>query len=521
MTKKCLLFAISLFVTGFISCSSSKSQNDSDADFDSHTDSDDLTVIEDTENDLQDSDFIDDSDKMPDQDADTDNDSDTPETVECLDLRYNENTIKTPFPFKDANGKPTFCRPGCDTPTENDPQCVRNIWEWDNWQNYQRYLEAQEKDPNQTTERECYPWPCVLPDMKADPSSEILHSTCDKLLTVNGFTTGALNSQGFYANTHGMSDGVAGMSFAGKNLSRVVEYNPEKDEYSALSQSSYLGFNENRYVTKIYDRNPRQNKDAKFFAVSIQRRDNGYFYEFIYDLSKNGEDFSDAPLAGRNWVVLRLKNSKIIYASSQDWIWYELDGVRNYAGDGNIVGDHVTFVANDYEIYYCDLRKHPKHLESCTKLNRTDSTTGETEHGNTPKIDTDNERRVVYNVLHTPVLVEVDFSTLNRKYTEYHVNQVWDDAYSWEISMLKGNTAAYSEGFFFSNGYSDIYGCFYRFDKKETFCPDEYGFDSRSLMYFNVFGEKWHLWQRVGEPESIIRDLECYCEETGICPLEE
>ena len=63
--------------------------------------------------------------------------------VECLDLRYNENTLKTGFPFKDKDGKPTFCRPGCnDIPTETDPQCVRNIWEWDNWEKYQKYLEA-------------------------------------------------------------------------------------------------------------------------------------------------------------------------------------------------------------------------------------------------------------------------------------------------------------------------------------------------------------------------------------------
>ena len=111
-----VLFTALLFL---VSCSSSKTTlNDSDTDSDSHTDSDVLTAIEDEENDSQDSDFIEDLDEKPDLDSDADNDSDTPETVECLDLRYNENTIKTPFPFKDKNGKPTFCRPGCDAPTK-------------------------------------------------------------------------------------------------------------------------------------------------------------------------------------------------------------------------------------------------------------------------------------------------------------------------------------------------------------------------------------------------------------------
>ncbi|MBR6245513.1 hypothetical protein IKR20_08085, partial [bacterium] len=158
MYLKLLLVVLGAFF--LVSCSSSNSSNDSDAVPDSDSNNSGTADVDVSE----DSDPVDDSDKTPDADSDVDNDSDTSETVECLDLRYNENTIKTPFPFKDENGKATFCRPGCDTPSENDPQCVRNIWDWDNWEEYQVYLEAQEKDPNQTKERECYPWPCKLPD---------------------------------------------------------------------------------------------------------------------------------------------------------------------------------------------------------------------------------------------------------------------------------------------------------------------------------------------------------------------
>ena len=130
--------AVLLMIFSIFSCSSGNSENDSDTVPDA--DSDVIEIADGDTDSSQDFDFVDDPYEKT--------DSDTPETVECLDLRYNENTIKTPFPFKDANGKPTFCRPGCDTPTENDPQCDRNIWDWENWDEQENYLKEQEKNPN-------------------------------------------------------------------------------------------------------------------------------------------------------------------------------------------------------------------------------------------------------------------------------------------------------------------------------------------------------------------------------------
>ena len=522
MTKKCLLFAIFLLVSGFISCSSSHSSADSDIIPDS--DDSETTADDDTDSE-EDSDFIDDSDETPDQDNDEnvghdadhniipDNDSD--EDVACLDLRYNENTIKTPFPFKDANGKPTFCRPGCDTPTENDPQCVRNIWDWENWQDYQRYFEAQEKDPNQTKERECYPWPCILPDMKAKTKAELdtFVSSCDKLLTVNNFkvTSGTVWS-------HGMFDGVAGMDF-GHHSSTILEYDPERDEYKILGQNRALAFNEGRYIVEVFDRYPGKNPDFyKVFTVSVLRTEKGYFYELIRDNYGQKDEFLRPPFAGKNWALLRL-TSKTVYASSKDWVWHELAGINNYAGEGNIVGDHLTFITNNRELYYCDLRKYPKHIDECFKLNRKDES-GNEELGHSPRIDVDNEYRVVYNFYGTPRFVEVDLHDLNNpKYTEYKVEKKHQNAADWEIDMLKGNRISYSE----MVGTLDWFGCFYRFDKQKTYCPAEKTFstDPSDLMGYNVFWGKWHLWKRIGRPTAIIRDLECYCNETGVCPLEE
>ena len=275
------IFLIVSWLFFLFSCSSSNSSNDSDSIPDVDTDTQDSEIMDD-DSDTRETEIVDNSDET----SDADSDSDSPEKVECLDLRYNENTIKTPFPFKDANGKPTFCRPGCDTPTENDPQCVRNIWEWDNWEEYQVYLKAQEQDPNQQKERECYPWPCKLPDMHAKTKVELdtFVSSCDRLLTVNGFKANSGT-----VNTHGIFNGIAGMDFS--HTGRIVEYDPEKDEYTTVGQNkTMLAFNENRYVTLIHDSDPPNNAKFKSFLISVLRKNGEYYYEFIHD-NKNHNTF--------------------------------------------------------------------------------------------------------------------------------------------------------------------------------------------------------------------------------------
>ena len=517
--QKFLEFLMILSVFFLFSCSSSQSSNDSDSISDSDTDTQDSETLVDEDAD-KDADPIEDYDKTPDadQDFDSDNDSDSPETVECLDLRYNENTIKTPFPFKNKNGKPTFCRPGCDTPTENDPQCVRNIWDWENWEEYQNYLKEQEKDPNQTKERACYPWPCKLPDMhaKTKETLDTFVSSCDRLLTVNGFsvTMGTVWSNGMY-------DGVVGIQL--QHSSMIVEYDPEKDEYMTLGQNRALSFNEGRYVAEIYDRVPGDYpNNYKVFTVSVLRTENGYFYELIRNNYKHKDKFSDPPFAGKNWVLLRLTGNKTVYASSKDWEWHELAGINNYAGEGNIVGDHLTFITNNRELYYCDLRKYPKHIDECFKLNRKDES-GNEEIGHSPRIDIENEYRVVYNIYHKHIFVEVDLHDLqNPKYTEYKIEDSTDTAFSLEIDMLHGKKISYQKFFMLPDGTVDVIGCFYRFDKKKIYCPKEHtsSTDPSDLMGYNVFWGKWHLWKRIGRPSAIIRNLECYCKETDVCPIE-
>jgi len=494
-------------------CNSDKPKNDADI-------NDKDSGITDVDTTLPDPDTVGIDAEQPDIDFDTDADT----TVPCLDLRYNENTIKTNFPFKDKNGKPTFCRPGCDTPTETDPQCVRNIWEWDNWEKYQKYLEAQKNNPAQTTIRECYPWPCKLPDMKADSTLESFNSKCDRWLTVNGYES---NMGTIW--THGMSDGVAGMDFA--HSGRIIEYDPEKDEYFSLGQSLPLMFNENRYIGIIYDQLPQpSNFTNRQFVISVLRKDGKYFYELIYDNVDHNAWFTNPSFPGNKWAFIQVSEGRygskteFKYASSNDWQWHNIDGIQNYAGEGNIVSDHLTFITNNREIYYCDLRKYPKHINDCLKINRLNTDKITYEQGNSPKIDTENEYRLVYNVDSTQIFVEVDLADINNpEYTEHEIPKKKELFAGFSVDTVRGNKAVYGEMFDMGSGTLDFLGCFYRFDKKKSYCPQENIFSTSpdNLMGYNTFWGKWHLWKGIGRTAAFMRDWECYCKESGVCPFEQ
>jgi hypothetical protein len=408
-----------LIILVFISCNESKPQiDDLQVDNDvsgSESEGDSLDEISDPDKitDLDDA-----SDESPDADVDT--------AVECLDLKVQENVIKTPFPFKDKDGKSTFCRPGCDTPTETDPQCVRNIWEWDNWEKYQEYLAAEKEDQEQTSERECYPWPCELPDMKASTGGSLV-SKCDRMLSINGYrsTMGAVW-------THGMSDGVAGMSMTG---SSAIEYNPEKDVFVKTGKANgRLSFNKNRSIVLVFESSAPDNPNYKSFVISILKVDDKYNYELIYDNEGHNAFMSNPSIVGKDWVLIQIRPGKessvtdVKYAKVGEWEWHSLGLGKVYKG--NIVGDKLTFLTPDEtadrQIYYCDLSKYPKSYKECVKATRKDGT-GKYEKGHSPRIDEDDENRLIYYLYEeegSPTLIEVNYADQdNPEYKEIVVDQ--------------------------------------------------------------------------------------------------
>ncbi len=490
---------IILILMALSACNSDKPKTDADI-----SDKDSGSTDVDTH--VPDPDTVEIDTEQPDIDVDTDADTNVP----CLDLRYNENTIKTNFPFKDKNGKPTFCRPGCDTPTETDPQCVRNIWEWDNWEEYQVYLEAEKKDPNQEWERECYPWPCVLPDMKAG-LLENYTSKCDRMLTTNGFkiSMGAVW-------TYGMSDGVAGML-----MNRdAIEYNPEKDEFTKIGQAAgRLSYNKGRYVFPVYDR-PHDTDGYRSFIISAEKKNGQYYYEFIYNNAVNNSFMSNPSFVEKDWVLIQVRSGKessdtdVKYAKAGEWEWHSLGLGKVF--EGNIVGDRLTFMVPytdpDRQIYYCDLSKYPKSYKECHKATGT-LKSGDPELGHSPRIDEDNKNRLIYSIYNSPEgkIKEVVFKDgLPSETKEYTLGVTR------QPTKVKGELMSFTTS---SQTSSDLIGCFYRFDKEKMYCPAKpWSKVGTEIMEFNTFNGRMHLWS--GQTLAHIRSLDCYCEETGVCPFE-
>ncbi|HPA58108.1 MAG TPA: hypothetical protein PLT70_11850, partial [bacterium] len=304
-----------------------------------------------------------------------------------------------------------------------------------------------------------------------------------------------------------------------------------KDEYYNIGHNLSMGFNEGRYVIEVYDQMPEpSNYTNKQFIASILRQNGEYFYEIIYDNKNHNSWLSRSVFSGRNWVLIQVREGKegtkteVKYASSKDWQWHNIDGIQNYAGEGNIVSDHLTFITNNREIYFCDLRKNPKHINDCKKINRlnTDGTTYEL--GHSPRIDSENENRLVYNVYGENKFVEVILTDIDKpEYVEYEVTKHKDTTFGWEPETLRGNKLAYADYYTMSAGTIDAFGCFYRFDKKKSYCPQEniLSTSSQNLMGFNTFWGKWHLWKRISRPTAVMRDWDCYCKESGVCPFEE
>ena len=101
-----------------------------------------------------------------------------------------------------------------------------------------------------------------------------------------------------------------------------------------------LGFNENRYLIEIYDRDPDEYADCKRFIVSVLRKDEKYYYELIHDNENHNSFLSRTPFSGKNWALIHVRDGKegtkteIKYASSKNWQWHNIEGIQNYAEIG-------------------------------------------------------------------------------------------------------------------------------------------------------------------------------------------
>ncbi|MCK5809080.1 hypothetical protein KAH37_08865, partial [bacterium] len=332
-----LVAVLLLFLLSCSACSDTKPQTDSDNDS-SLSDSDsDLVADSDSPNTDRDTDaeVLEvpdyDCDILPDYDFLTDEDQ---EPV-CLSLKDRDNVRKAGFPFKDDSGQVHFCRKGCDTPTENDPHCVRNLWEWSNFGIYTHYKASQT----------CYPWPCKM-TMKPYyyPETSVMWEThmCDIQVSPKEWSTsvGIVRDLELYKDRAGLHLGTwAGEEYPGMI---ITEYNVKDETFHQIGNAVQAGYDNDRFIFEATDANYQRDQNYNSYIISASGSGTNYKYEVIYTDKEYQSAFTYPPIVGETWVVIQIKHKAIslntgyvLYAKVGEWKWTVLTEGLIY--DGNIV----------------------------------------------------------------------------------------------------------------------------------------------------------------------------------------
>ncbi|MBO4441769.1 hypothetical protein J5834_06585, partial [bacterium] len=98
--------------------------------------------------------------------------------------------------------------------------------------------------------------------------------------------------------------------------------------------------------------------------------------------------------------------------------------------------------------------------------------------------------------------------------------------YSLAALQFRGNTLLFEEITDF-NGAGGGLICYYRLDKNKKYCmkkmEDDKSYSDGTTKFPYGFGEfenTWLLYQKRSSDPFILRDMECYCKEEGVCPFE-
>ncbi|MBR6244931.1 hypothetical protein IKR20_05105 [bacterium] len=515
------LFLVVFGAFFLVSCSSSHSSTDSDAVPDSDSDSDDTETVDD-DSDSQSSEIVDDSDETPDADHDADSDSEKSDSDECQ-----PPLSEAPFPYYDANGKITFCRPNCDTPTADDPICIGNLWN-----------EQNEKLCHEYPEYACCGTPCILESLKpmtkeendkvmVDDNGKIMLAMhkCDLKIS-RWFNDGSLG----VVKSWNLSDGKVGFHMYPLELNyeqwpskrKYFTYDIASQKYSLIiparhqEQAYYKG----KRLALISDKRSYDLNNENIFLAYIG--DDGKV-EIIYD--KKVKSISYEPALNEKWAFVNLVDTngkRMLYAKVGEWKWTSLG-----AGLGwfpSLVGNTLSFVDDNVNGWICDLSKKPQKLEDCLKFNQ------EGEQTEYLYFDKENENRFVYydTFKRKIVFVERNGDKFERKdlITEF-TEESASKAYSVPPRMLRGNLLLYEE---ITDDVTKNGGrlCYYRIDRNKKYCmkkmDDDKSYSDGSTIFpygFAEFEGKWLLYQKRNSMPLILRDMECYCREEGVCPFEE
>ncbi|MBP7433000.1 hypothetical protein KA996_05595, partial [bacterium] len=231
------------------------------------------------------------------------------------------------------------------------------------------------------------------------------------------------------------------------------------------------------------------------------------------------------PALNDKWAFANISepgSKKMSYAKVGEWKWTSLgEGTLRMS---NLSGDRFALFTDDLIGYICDLNKSPQSLDDCYKVNQG-------EELRYLLLDKENSNRAVYSsTLGKIVLMEYNNGKWNYAdlITSYS-DEVKDYAIGFIINMFKGKMLLYEEAFKMGQ-YSEISAnklCYYNMEIKKSYClkkmDNDKEFNGIPIYPYGdaEFEGKWLLYQKLNSTPLILRDMECYCKEEGICPFEE
>ena len=438
-----------------------------------------------------------------------------------------------PFPYYKEDGTIHFCR-GCDTPTEKDPQCVRNLWDAQN-----------KKLTKDYPQYDCYPYPCDMPNLKPMTKEEVyayyetiaMHE-CDMLLIPKGWA---------HDGTHGavkhfnLSEGKVGFMMDAVDINGTQGYSTDFKvfEYDVVNKNYHV-------VGPIYLYGLAYYKGKAFTFMTDFRKDLnnidviqsyvGYFgsdgtYRVVYNKPINYIAYT--PVMNDRWVLANIQEVIdgpyfVKYAKIGEWKWTNLVAGQERKSDiqGDMIALHIfdepSGIMNGY---VCDLSTSPKSIGDCQLVNQE----GESVYH--IQFDESGAKRFAYSSIFQKSVVLVDYSQGPGKWIRSDLITEFDDtmknAYIMAPEQFRGDLLLYREGADMGGGAFSVLACYYRLDKKKKYCMKkmdrDFVYDDGTIRYpygDSEFEGDYFLYQKSNSTPFILRDMKCYCEKEGVCPFE-
>jgi len=452
------------------------------------------------------------------------------------------------YPYFRQDGTIHFCRP-CDTPDEYDPQCVKSLWKDLNKEVYDMYKNGEFEDNELIGE--CYPWPC---EWKVKPTSHELMPTdvhkCDIFL--NPYTWAASfsgsrresNMDGgkivFRTSNYRIGDEKPIESFPGYHGQRAAMYNIATGKYTVIpGVPVYPQYMNGIIITDVISMHRKDDSttDGHLWIISVEEYKDSFKYQVIYHDDNNKTLIDSAPFITDKWTIIVVNhfdkgenaasegNRSLMYAKTGEWKWTTLahGNPDGKAGELSIAGDKAMFYHYGTDAsWLCDLSKSPKKITDCKRIGKENEVAG------FPKFDRDNPNRIAYRPIANGIprnhFVVMDISKepwVTEK--EFDIPTTEGTYLKTQLMEFKSDVMLYLESYLLNaSGYQqDNKLCFYRIDKGKTYCSKPIEGQTDYGHGFPALEGKYLFWQPAFKTGYILRDMECYCKETGVCPFEE